>query len=317
MTADVANGRDGFVRMGSQAGDKRGLQAAGKRTMKSAFANNIPASVLALYPRGVQKTLAVLETYLDESGFNRSDARVMAGYIASARQWDKFTSAWKGMQQKFHAPLFHARRFFNPKAFQHDYPGWSDKDKQLYMQAVIRIVKQHRLNPIRISVHVRGFSLMDENERRYVTGGIYKAGRWIRQGAPSKPYFLALIGCVSRALGFTPTNMSVHFYLDKQNEFAANVLELYSEIRKNFFAVDDLRLGGIAFSTRSQTPALELADLIAYLSLQQAIQEVSELETLCLANILPKKHMGLGMITAPSFAAMRERFQKALKGIER
>lgn len=270
-------------------------------------------SVWALYPRGARKLVVVLETYLEESGFNRSDSCVIAGYIGSARQWKKFVPEWESVRRKFNAPAFHAKRFFNAEAFKNEYPGWNDRDKQLYVQAMIRAVRQYRFNPVRISVDVREFYLLSEDERRYVTGGIRKGRKWIRQGAPNKPYFLALIGCVSRALRFTPANMTVHFYLDEQNEFASNVLELFAEIRKNFFSVDDLRLGGMSFATRSQNSALELADLVAYLSLQQATGKVSRLEQFCLENILPKKDIGLGVITKRGFEAQKEVFRKALE----
>jgi hypothetical protein len=50
-------------------------------------------------------------------------------------------------------------------------------------------------------VDVKAFMAFTEKERRYLTGEVYKPdrGKFITTGVPGKPYFIALMHCVTAA----------------------------------------------------------------------------------------------------------------------
>src|SRR2546423_12461361 len=94
-----------------------------------------------LSPRGHDKVVAVIEAYCDESGIHDgARACVVAGWVASARTWQRFEERWVkacgGVE--WHGKEFFARdRDGNRVA---PYKGWSDGDALTYVTALVEAI---------------------------------------------------------------------------------------------------------------------------------------------------------------------------------
>ena len=95
--------------------------------------------------------------------------------------------------------------------------------------------------------------------------------RMIGTGAPSKPYFAALIQCVCAAARVAKGNALVDFVFDRNDIFMPLVMKQYRLITDR--APDDFRrrLGKLSFSASSSAGALQAADLAAYYLYHQAL----------------------------------------------
>jgi hypothetical protein len=242
----------------------------------------------SLPPRGKPKLVLVLESYLDESGIHdESPMCLMAGYVATNRQWTKVIREWEHVQRSFNAPVFHAYRFFPTAAFKQDYPGWDEEKRRSYVMALVGVLRAHKLVRINHGVDVAAFRALTEDERRHVTGGILSKNysRWTRQGAPTKPYFLCFMLCVNQALNST-SDLKVNLFCDEQPDESSknNATELVELIKE--YRADQERLGSIIFGSRGDHPPLQAADLLAYLWYVQRSKDNSPFEDEILEALL-------------------------------
>jgi hypothetical protein len=168
-----------------------------------------------LPPRDQRKFVAVLlHAYLDESGIHGARHCIVAGYLASARQWGTFIKKCEEIAVRFDAPVFHARRFFSVPAFKNEYAEWSISKRNHYIDEVIQSIRRQRLTPIAMAVDVEGFSQLNENKRRWLTGGTRELTnlKWQKQGAPTKPYFPCFMRCLSGIVRLTNPGLLTHVY---------------------------------------------------------------------------------------------------------
>ena len=151
--------------------------------------------------------MAVIEAYLDESGINNMPYCLVAGYVASDRQWRRLTKALECVHAEFDAPVFHAKRFFPLKAFEHDYPGWTMEKRRDYAERLVKTITSHRVRRINQGIEVAAFEKLNEDERRWITGGARKPRnlKWYGQGAPTKPPRLTSSDGAATRMGVIPS----------------------------------------------------------------------------------------------------------------
>jgi hypothetical protein len=245
--------------------------------------------VRSLTPRGKRKLVAVLEVYLDESGINRPDWCVVAGYMGSDTQWTRFVRDWDNVVADAKAPPFHAKKFFPSEAFKYEYPGWSVENKKEYLGSLISIRRKYNLTEISGVVSTSLFKTHNKNERRAATGGAIRGKKWYRQGAPNRPYNFCLAICMHRVAVISTPRLFVHFYMDEQNQYAPNALDFHRRICQQDWK--GTKFGGMFFAnSREGKPIpLQLADMIAYLRFQEVAGEMSQLEKAALGGLVIKK----------------------------
>ena len=246
----------------------------------------------SLYPRGRKKVVVSLELHLDESGWTQQSVCVIAGYLASDRQWIRLTNAWEEVRTSHNAPPFHAHDFFTLEAFKHSYPGWTRGQGWKYLSKLIAIKRKHRLTEINTAVRASLFSSLSVEQRRFVTGGQLRFsgrdgkithGKWIKSGGPNQAYYLCLISCLFRVLAEIPEHLVLHLYMDEQRQLAPYALEIHRQFK---IAFAEHRIGDIAFSTRENSPPLQLADMISYLRFQEATECLTDHEQNALAGLV-------------------------------
>jgi hypothetical protein len=211
--------------------------------------------------------VAVLEAYIDESGINRTDRYcVVAGFVGSSRQWQLFEARW---QKASNGVDFHGKQFFarakNGERIR-PYKGWSNDQAIAYLDRLLDVIALGWLTPIGLVIDQEAFFQLTTTERHYLTGRMFnrQKGRWTGSGAPTKPYFLGFIECLSMAAACVrKPGLRVNFVFDQQKHYAANALRLF-QINKEHVPFLRNRLGECVFKERGGVGGLQVADLLAH-----------------------------------------------------
>ncbi|MHB8516093.1 MAG: hypothetical protein ACYDCT_12020 [Dehalococcoidia bacterium] len=205
--------------------------------------------------------------YADESGIDsRRGYCVVAGYVGSPRQWDRFKTEWGHALGK--VPAFHSKRFFgrdeNGGRLDH-YRGWSEKDADNFINGLLSVIQRHRLTPVGGAIDLSAFNALSVGERRFLTGGHPKAhGGWeLSTGAPTKPYYLGFRFLVQEALGLARAGARVHFVFDRQEVLRAHAKTTFGRICRRAVPPTSVQLGDLTFEDCTQTVQLQAADLYA------------------------------------------------------
>lgn len=219
----------------------------------------------------------MLEAYFDESGIT-GDAPVcvMMGFVGTSSKWSLFEQSWASVTA---GVPFHAKRFFarNTKGDRLDlYRDWSNADASRYLNgmldAITSRVVQKAITPIGAIVDIRAFNALSHAERQYVTGCFLDHRlRMIGTGAPSRPYFAALIQCVVQAAKCARGRASVDFVFDQNETFMPLVQKQYDVLTR--LAEEDFcrRLGKLSFRSSESAGGLQAADLAAYCLYHQSV----------------------------------------------
>jgi len=109
------------------------------------------------------------------------------------------------------------------------------------------------------------------------------AKRWKRQGAPTKPYFLAFQQTVLDAVKFSQhcdiagrhlgTGDIVHFVFDQQFEYERSARGIFNAMKRSTLSVKD-RIGDVVFSSKSRALPLQVADFLAYESFCYLVERI-------------------------------------------
>jgi hypothetical protein len=225
------------------------------------------------YPYHEGKHLvAVLDlyAYADDSGLHGNASYcLLAGYIASPRQWSLFSHEWQAILKDFGVSDFHAKGFFSPVARRaHDvYRTWDNDKAEQFISRLTKVINEHRLYPLGCAVNVPDFFTFTIGERRFLTGGIWNAKKGVFKttGKPSAPYFAAFTYFVRVALDQTPEGARLHLVFDRQNVMESRACNTLEEM----IAMPNLlpgseKLGSISYYISPQEPALQAADLYTY-----------------------------------------------------
>jgi hypothetical protein len=207
----------------------------------------------------------MLEGYFDESGIHDgAPLCLVAGLIADARKWTRFYPRWQKVLDDYSIKEFHARDFGNHAG---EFHGWDDHRRSRFLARLINIINDARAFPIGLCVATDVFERLNEDERRYVTGGQYqiKQERWIRSGAPNKPYFLPFVHCLFVGVYKTQTpHTKIDFVFDAQHIYEGLALKIFADIKADPDWSNRHRMGAIIYDSKTNKLPLQAADLIAY-----------------------------------------------------
>jgi hypothetical protein len=209
----------------------------------------------------------VIEAYLDETGIHDGASFcVIAGYFGGPGQWRKFDRAWHKALTDSGVPLdqFHALDLMKHRRF---FYGWEDGKSQALLQRLAAAITQYKLHPVSVGLVVDDFQALSEVQRRFFTGATMLNGKLVTSGCPNKPYFTPFQHCIKRVVSYAEVGGKVNFFFGLDRPFGKYAEALY-QIIKDSRQPDETRcrLGEISFPQAKQTPALQAADLLAYLT---------------------------------------------------
>lgn len=249
------------------------------------------SSLHASRPEWIVFSFDTFEHYVcaDESGVHDNpDFCVVAGYYGSARLWRDFEKAWGDVLGQHDVRDFHCKDYFafdrnggrtgkyvsRATGEQRPYGDWPDSALNEMEGQLLEVIDGQALQPIGAAVDVHDFEILTERERRYVTGGLPVVtcrgsepikGRWRHPGAPTKPYFAALLVVMANVSIEIPGEERVFFVLDEHREFEGGATALFEVARARVGLHQDRPvLGGVTFERRENVGGLQAADLWAH-----------------------------------------------------
>jgi hypothetical protein len=224
---------------------------------------------------GHEKIIAMLQGYLDESGIqDGAPVCIVAGYFGGPGQWKKLGNEWTGVLRDFNVPEFHAKQFwaFNEKRERvGPYKGWDDRRADDFLGRLRAIIyaRRNKIHPVSAALVVESFNKLSHNQRRFLTGGSVRNGKFVTSGCPTKPYFVAFQSVILDIADHAAIGGKAHFAFDLNKNFKGYALDLYAGLKQTPVRVQD-RLGDIVFPTGLEAVQLQAADLFCYLSYQHA-----------------------------------------------
>jgi hypothetical protein len=249
---------------------------------------------------------AMLKAYFDESGIHGgAPVCIVAGFVATQRCCNDLALGWRGLLDKYEIEFFHAREYAKrtgpfkegpphlwrtaKEIFAHHPPNWDSDCRRSFETDALAVihVSLDRSDPLILvgaAINSKDFLALPIDHRRWLTGGYMSAPKkWRRQGAPTKPYFLAFQQAVLDAVKFSQhydsagrhlgTGDTVHFVFDQQFEYEQSARGIFNAMKRSPLSVKD-RIGDVVFSSKSRALPLQVADFIAYESFCYLVERI-------------------------------------------
>jgi len=232
----------------------------------------------------------MLKAYFDESGIH-ADAPVclVAGMVANIRVCMNLAASWRNLLQTHAIPYFHAKEYWQrtgpfrqrEKTWTGNYgltyrePVWDEAKRLKFETDAVSVINESiEIQIIGCAVNTKDFFALSLDERRWLTGGFLSSTqKWRKQGAPTKPYFLAFQQAIIDAVKFTQdvnvggvplgTGEVVHFVFDQQREYESSARAIFDAMKRAKISVKD-RIGDVVFTAKTRALPLQVADFIAY-----------------------------------------------------
>jgi len=218
-----------------------------------------------------------MKAYLDESGIH-AGAKVcaVAGYFGHEKSWRKFEKLWSPILRQFGVAEFHARRFFgrdNRGNRVGEYTGWDDHKARAFYDRLLDAISDCRVFPVGGVIVSSEWNALSHNERRYLTGGQLKNGKFITSGAPSKNYFLPFLQVITSVGNYCLEGEMARLFFGLGRTFSGYARDYFMKIQK-LKGEYCKHLGDIDFPESANTCPLQAADLIAYETYQYSLKRL-------------------------------------------
>ena len=129
-------------------------------------------------------------------------------------------------------------------------------------------VTSYKIYPATHAIVIPDFNSFSEVQRRFFTGAEIRNGRLVSSGSPNRPYFAPFQKCIKRIASYAPVGGRAHFFFGLDRPFAKYAGAYYKNLQTSETLVVDFRerLGQISFPLAKETPELQAADLLTYLT---------------------------------------------------
>jgi hypothetical protein len=213
----------------------------------------------------------MMEAYLDESGIHDGAAVcVVAGYFGRRNHWRHFEAAWRDVLARFSCRLedFHAKNWMKSKT------------KQPLLIELAKTIGKYSIYPVSMGIAVKDFNTFTYPQRRWLTGATARKGRLVSSGCPAKPYFVPFQLCLVRVTSYVKPGNKVHFFFGLDRNFGDYAGALFSQAKGNIHHTPESQwknkkqLGDISFPMAAETPELQAADLLAYLTYVHMVERI-------------------------------------------
>jgi len=191
----------------------------------------------------------MLTAYFDDSGTSPSNqVAAVAGYVASAAQWEKFNIEWKRLLSEFGVKAMHRSDL---ECFEGEFLGWTPAKRTELMIKAQKIIKKHTYLPVGSAVIKADFDEIIPTRMQEHVGGHYG---W----------------CVTEALVLANHWAQTAKHRDPIDwvfEAGTNGSSKVNEMFNRLFAITEartrLRINGWSFRDKTTLP-LQAADVVAY-----------------------------------------------------
>jgi hypothetical protein len=140
---------------------------------------------------------------------------------------------------------------------------------------LVRAIAAYKIYPVSAGIIIGDFTSFTEPQRRFLTGGTLRRGKLVSSGCPNKPYFTSFQWCIRTLVKRAPVGGKAHFFFGLDRPFAKYATSLYRIIKEAPRPDGNRdRLGEIAFPLAKETPQLQAADLLTYLTYEHVTERL-------------------------------------------
>lgn len=204
--------------------------------------------------------MLTITSYCDESIRSETGVLVLAGYMATSRQWTVFQELWSDALRKDTLSEFKASDCEQGRG---EFAGWCEGCRCRSCQRFVSQIAAARLVGVGTIINLHAYepirSQMDilrTIPRRQ--GGVAKFG---------DPYYLGFqqhCEQVAALAGSAPKEEKVSYVFDRTNEYQAKCLNIFEEVKHKPGSAIGYRMGVISFDESRDYAGLQAADLFAF-----------------------------------------------------
>lgn len=203
------------------------------------------------------RLLLMLQAYFDGSGSSGdSPVYVLAGYLARAEDWEKFSDEWQAILDQeprlAYFKMMEARGSLDRKS---QFFGWSDAEIDARLKQFIKCINKHALCGVISAVPFEPYQRLFKGK--------------YNPKVLDRPYFLSFFGIMARIVNFAARNNlkgKVDFIFDEEGGENAGFLQDQFDVFKSFAPphLADLCGNRPSFGKDHELNPLQAADLIAW-----------------------------------------------------
>jgi hypothetical protein len=191
----------------------------------------------------------MLTFYCDDSGTNyRTPFCVLAGYIARAESWERFSDEWKAELNR--SPYLKCLKMSQAYALKEQFSGWTESDREDKLVRLARVIQKHVSAAFGSYVSNQAFCSFVKN---YVPRTV------------NHPYWLCLNGVVGATIKHVNTKQRINLVFDRQGEGFERRARLMED---NFRSMCDppyaARLGTLTFADGDKSAPLQAAEMLCW-----------------------------------------------------
>ena len=108
-----------------------------------------------------QHLFDMLTAYCDASGGPDHGLMVVAGWISTVAQWDRFDADWRLLLARYDLPYFHMKEFAHSKG---PFEAWKGEEgkRRTFLSTACEIIRNYILASIAVGVEYSVFELVDQ-----------------------------------------------------------------------------------------------------------------------------------------------------------
>ena len=196
-----------------------------------------------------------LKVYAGESGLHEGATHcVVAGFVASERQWRLFEEEWVRLIKNAGLSRFHATNSFGRR------------DHRSLTDDLAETISRHRLTLIGAGVEIEAFNKLSVEERQLATGAFMRGSKPVTSGAQSQAYDLAFQYLLIEATNRANVDSTIDFTFDRQTVLEARARQTYEDDARHWSDEERRKkLSSISFESSVEFPALQAADMLTHL----------------------------------------------------
>jgi hypothetical protein len=193
--------------------------------------------------------------YLDESGSN-PDTRIFAvgGWAAHAIVWYQLECQWTRLLQSHGVKQFHMTYC---ESGYGEFRDWPEDRRRALTKDVMALLANHELNGFAAALLVDDYNALVQNAAKDVIGDHYSL------------CFQKCVLDLSIKADRLPRGESLYFVVERQDEFAGRLVDLYSKIQHKPTWPNRARLGPLILAGKHEYAMLQAADIVAYEAFKQ------------------------------------------------
>lgn len=219
----------------------------------------------SLYPHDpCRRQFMVLTAYYDESGTHAgSPATVLAGFVGSTNDLVEFEIEWSKVLRKHNLTYPRAKHLFHR---QGQHKRWADEQAE-HLWNDLMYVFQERKDIFASKTILRE----DDYKMFYVMDGASRKERLDTRYALCLRAFLHFLPEMAKIGGST-----INFILEAGHKNAGDALRVFNEMKADKNLQGRHNMGFLSFGTKPDSPALQAADLLAYMSYTDVCETIED-----------------------------------------